>query len=173
MTEHACEFVVIAVCLGAYGVRGDVRIKSFTDVDADAFAYGPLFDETGTILVTPVRIRRAKDQFIVTPEEQREKEAWDALKGTLLHVPRTVLPDVAEDETYIEDLIGLKVIEASGEICGHVKAVHNFGAGDLIEIDLVAERRSVMVPFTKEDVPNLDLTAGKLCVTSLALWDAD
>ena len=144
---------VVAVILGAHGVRGDVRVKSFTDNPVDAFAYGPLTNETGAALVTPKSWREAKSYFIVSPEEFRQKEDWDELKGTLLHVPRAALPDLATDETYVDDLVGCAVFGPDGARLGDVKAVHNFGAGDLLEINPGTRAKTVLVPLTEEDVP--------------------
>ena len=120
--------------------------------------------------MSPVKIRAGKDHFIVTPEEQRQKEEWDGLKGTLLHVPRAVLPVAEDDEFYIEDLIGLSVVTSEGEAIGKVKAVHNFGADDLIEIEPPNNRKTVLVPFTEEDVPNVNLETQTIVVATFDLW---
>lgn len=164
------DLIVMAVLLGAHGVRGDCRIKSFTALGEDALAYGPLLGADGAVLVTPLKARAAKDHFIVTPEEQRQKEDWDAMKGTLLHVARADLPAPEADEVYIEDLIGLNAVDPAGASLGRVKAVHNFGAGDLLEVDAGAEAKTVMVPFTREDVPEFDLSTGKLVIATYAVW---
>ena len=103
------KLIVVGAIKGAHGVRGEVRVKSFTAVPDDVFGYGPLLDEAGQIVLTPQSARPGKDHFIVRPKEQKQKEAWDALKGMLLHVPRANLPDTSDDEFYIEDLIGLPV----------------------------------------------------------------
>jgi len=145
-------------------------VKSFTGEAADALSYGPLLDAGGAALVTPTRARMVKDHFIVTPEESRQKEDWDGLKGTLLHVSRAVLPPTEDDEVYIAELIGVAVFDEAGVALGNVKAVHNFGAGDLLEIDRAEGGKTVMVPFTEEDVPEIDLSEGRLVVTSFELW---
>lgn len=166
----AKDLIVIAVLLGAHGVRGDCRIKSFTGEPESVLTYGPLSDADGKVLVTPKRARPAKDHFIITPEESRQKEDWDALKGTLLHVARDVLPETEEDEVYIDELIGVSVFDLAGKALGSVKAVHNFGAGDLLEIDRVDQVKSVMVPFTEEDVPEIDLASGKIVMAHFDVW---
>ena len=166
----ADDLIVIAVLLGAHGVRGDCRVKSFTGAPEDALAYGPLLGEDGQVLLTPKRGRSVKDHFVVTPQEVRQKEEWDALKGTLLHVPRDVLPATEDDEVYIDELVGVAVFGRLGTALGTVKAMHNFGAGDLLEVSRIDGGKSVMVPFTQEDVPEIDLGAGKIVVATFDLW---
>jgi len=161
---------VVAVILGAHGVRGDLRIKSFTEFPEDAFSYGELLDQHGAQLVEPIKARPAKDHFIVTPTSIRQKEEWDGMRGTLLHVRRAALPDPEDDEIYIEDLIGLAVFDADGISIGRVKAVPNFGAGDLIEVSVEGAAKTVLVPFTEEDVPDIDLPSGCLVVANFDLW---
>jgi 16S rRNA processing protein RimM len=163
------KMIVVGVLKGAHGVRGEVRVKSFT-ADPDAvFDYGPLLDAAGKPVLTPKSARPGKDHFIVRPKEQKQKEDWDALRGTLLHVPRASLPEADEDEFYIEDLVGLDVFAGGSERAGRVRAVQDFGAGDLLEIDL-AGGGSVLVPFTLADVPVVDLAARRLVVASLDDW---
>ncbi|MEL7129257.1 MAG: ribosome maturation factor RimM [Pseudomonadota bacterium] len=164
------HLIVVAVILGAHGVRGDVRVKSFTELPEDALGFGPLMSADGAPLLTPRRARPVKDHFIVTPEEARQKETWDSLKGTLLHVHRSCLPAVDEDEFYIDDLTGCHVVDAAGLPIGRIKSVHNFGAGDLIEIAPVSGGKSVMVPFTEVDVPDVDLAAGRVTVATFGIW---
>ena len=166
----ADDLIVIAVLLGAHGVRGDCRVKSFTEVGSDAFGYGPLFGADGAVLVTPKKARPAKDHFVVSPEEFRQKEDWDGMKGTLLHVRRDVFPPTEADEVYIDELIGVSVVDEAGMPLGKVMAVHNFGAGDLLDIDPAGGGKSVMVPFTEEDVPEVDLGVGKIVVATFDLW---
>ncbi len=159
----------MGVVKGAHGVRGEVRVKSFTADPEDMFTYGALLDERGRPVLTPVSARPGTDHFIVRPKEQKQKEDWDALRGTLLHVPRSLLPQADEDEFYIEDLVGLDVFDGGAVPAGRVRAVHNFGADDLLEIDLPGAG-SVMVPFTLADVPVVDLASRRVVVADLAGW---
>ncbi|CAN0567074.1 unnamed protein product, partial [Laminaria digitata] len=115
--------IVVGVIKGAHGVRGDVRVKSFTADPDDVFTYGALTDEAGKPVLTPQSARPGKDHFIVRPKEQKQKEEWDAMRGTLLHVPRAKLPETDDDELYIEDLVGLQVFAGGNEPAGTVKAV--------------------------------------------------
>ncbi len=166
----ASRLVVVGVILGAHGVRGDVRVKSFTAEPEACFDYGPLLDAGGAALLEALRVRPGKAHFIVTPKVPREKEAWDALKGARLHVPRAALPEASEDEFYIDDLVGLEVV-AGGEVpIGRVKAVQNFGAGDLLEVAPSGGGRSVLVPFTRDDVPTVDIAAGRVVVATYEVW---
>ena len=164
------KLVTLGVILGAHGVRGDVRVKSFTAEAEDIFAYGPLKDDVGTVLITPTSVRAGKNHFIVSPEEQRQKEDWDALKGTKLCIERDRLPETEADEIYIDDLVGLHVVDDTSELIGTVKAVLNHGAGDLLEIMPKAGGKPVLVPFTHADVPDIDLGAGTVSVATFDLW---
>ena len=163
------KLIVVGVLKGAHGVRGDVRVKSFTADPEAVFDFGPLLDEAGKVILTPKSARPGKDHFIVRPKEQKQKEEWDALRGTLLHVPRASLPAADEDEFYIEDLVGLDVFTGGSERAGRIRAVQDFGAGDLLDIDLVGGG-SVFVPFTLADVPVVDIAARRVVVATLDEW---
>lgn len=164
------QLVVVGALMGAHGVRGDLRVKSFTAAPEDLFAYGPLLDGAGAVLIEPISARPAKTHFVVTPAAPRTREDWDAMKGTLLHVPRDVLPPAEEDEFYVQDLVGLTVYAGGEQPVGSVKAVQNYGAGDLIEVAPSEGGKSVLIPFTLDDVPTVDLGAGRIVVTSWELW---
>ncbi|MEM1036099.1 MAG: ribosome maturation factor RimM [Pseudomonadota bacterium] len=166
----ADKLVILGVILGAHGVRGDVRVKSFTAEPEDIFAYGALLGKTGETLLTPVSVRPAKAHFIVSPEERRQKEDWDAMKGVELCVDRDALPEADEDEIYIDDLVGLNVVDQDGAPLGKIKAVLNHGAGDLLEVAVKAGGKPVLIPFTLEDVPDVDLETGRVTVTTFDLW---
>ena len=170
MSKQKSELVVIGAVLGAHGVRGDVRVKSFTAEPEAAFDYAPFLDETGKLFMEPVKARPAKEHFIVTPKIQRQKEEWDNLKGTRLYVPRSALPDTDDDEFYIEDLVGLDVFAGGDEKIGSVKAVLNHGAGDLIEVQRSGAGKSVLVPFTFDDVPVVDIALKRIVVANFDIW---
>jgi 16S rRNA processing protein RimM len=164
------KLIAVGVLKGAHGVRGEVRVKSFTADPEALFAYGPLRDAAGAVLVTPVSNRPGKDHFIVRPKEARQKEDWDALRGTLLHVDRAQLPAADEGEFYIEDLAGLEVWDGAGSPAGRVRSVQNFGGGDLLEVELTGEAATLFVPFTLADVPVVDLGARRIVIPDLASW---
>ena len=130
--KHAAPegLVVVAQIAGAHGVRGEARIRSYTEIAEDCFSFGPLLDRDGRVLVTVARFQPHKDVFIVTTKETRQREEWEALKGTDLFAPREAFPDTDEDEFYVADLVGLSVTHADGRSLGVVRHVHNFGAGD-------------------------------------------
>lgn len=170
MNKQKSDLVVIGAILGAHGVRGDVRVKSLTAEPDALFDYAPFLDESGNTLVDPAKARPAKDHFIVTPKTIRQKEEWDRLKGTRLYVARSALPETDEDEFYIEDLVGLDVYAGGEEKIGRVKAVLNHGAGDLVEIQRCGAGKDVLVPFTFDDVPVVDLTLGRIVVANFDIW---
>lgn len=167
------KLIVVGALVGAHGVRGDVKVKSFTAAPENAFSYGPLLDGSGEAVLEPRTVRRAKAFFIVTPKSPRTREDWDAMKGTRLHVPFAVLPETEDNEVYVDELVGLNAFAPDGETLGRVKAVQNFGAGDLLEIAPEGSGQSVLIPFTEDDVPEIDIAAGALVITSWDLWTED
>ena len=156
----------VRVCVGAiggaYGVRGEVRLKSFCAVPEDIETYGPLTREDGTGAFTLAIIRPIKLGFCARIAEIRNKEEADALKGTLLYAPRERLPHLPDDEFYHTDLVGLLVVDTGGGVLGHVRAVHNHGASDLLELEIPGGSSTVLMPFTKTIVPTVDLNAGRI-----------
>jgi 16S rRNA processing protein RimM len=154
--------VCVGAIAGAYGVRGEVRLKSFT-ADPEAVAsYGPLATEDGARRFEVTLLGRVKNALRVRLSGVRTKEEADALRGTRLYVPRARLPDLPEDEFYHADLIGLEVTDTGGAPLGRVKAVHDHGAGDLLEILVPGARQTVLLPFTRAAVPTVDLAAGRI-----------
>lgn len=164
------KLIAVGVLRGAHGVRGEVRVKSYTADPEALFTYGPLLDETGAVLLTPKSARPGKDHFIVRPKEMKQKEEWDAMRGRLIHVPRARLPDADEDEFYIEDLAGMDVVDGAGSPAGRVKSVQNFGSGDLLEVEVTGSASTVFVPFTRLDVPEIDMAARRVVIPELAAW---
>lgn len=169
--RNADRLIVLGVIAGAHGVRGDVRVKSFTEDPGDIFSYGPLLSDDRTVLLEAKSFKPAKDHYIVTPKSPRPKEDWDGLKGARLHVPRSRLPSPDDDEFYIEDLVGLDAVSRDGVAVGTVKAVQDFGAGDLLEIaPAKAGEPSFFVPFTMEDVPEVHFATGQVILTDPEGW---
>jgi 16S rRNA processing protein RimM len=155
------KLVVVGQIAGAFGVKGEVRVRSFTDDPEACFTCGPLLDDGGRIVLTPVKHRTLNDLFGVTAKEARQREEWEAMRGTLLHAPREALPEVEEGEVYVTDLIGLRVLHVDGRDLGVVKAIQNFGAGDLVEIR-PPKGPTYFVPFTEDNFPEVDLPSGVL-----------
>lgn len=153
----------LGVITGAHGIRGQVRVKSFTADPEHLTAYGALSDAKGEHVFKLTVNGQSKGQLIVKIKGVNDRNAAEGLKGQELFIDRDRLPAPDEDEFYHADLIGLSVETIDGEAYGKVKAVHDFGAGDILDIALVGGK-AVMLPFTKETVPAIDLTAGKLVV---------
>ncbi|WP_019960289.1 ribosome maturation factor RimM [Woodsholea maritima] len=156
-------FILVGAIAGAHGVKGEVKIKSFT-ADPDAvFDYGPFLNKTGAPLFTVKSHKSTNDGFIARIAEVKSREEAQALKGTQLFVPREVFPDLEEDEFYYTDLYGLKVEDLEGNPLGEVKAVFDYGAGDLLELHKTPDRKgSWLLAFTREAVPHIDIKAGKI-----------
>lgn len=155
------KLIVVGQIAGAFGVRGEVRVRSFTDDPEACFSYGPLYDADGRVVLTPVKHRSLNDLFGVTAKERRQREDWEAMRGTLLHAPREALPEAEEGEIYVADLIGMRVVHADGRELGVVKSVQNFGAGELLEIR-PSSGATYLLPFTEEIFPQIDADAGVL-----------
>jgi len=163
-SEMSGDLVLLGRISAAHGVRGEVKINSFTDVPEDIAAYGPLKDGAGRRFF--IRQARAHKGMSVTAviDGVTDRNAAEALKGVALYVAREMLPEADEDEWYHADLIGLAVFSPEGEGLGEIIAVQNFGAGDLLEIKPPAESRTVLIPFTKAAVPIVDVKAARVIV---------
>ena len=156
------------VCLGqfgaAHGVRGEVRLRSFTADPLAIADYGPLETEDGTVIEIE-NLRPAKDHFVATLSGIADRNAAERLTNVKLYVPRDRLPPTDEpDEFYYADLIGLAAVDRAGNPLGTVLAVHNFGAGDLLEIRLDADSNTELLPFDAATVPEVDLKARRLVI---------
>ncbi|OYX45173.1 MAG: 16S rRNA processing protein RimM [Alphaproteobacteria bacterium 32-64-14] len=154
------KLIVVAQIAGAFGVKGEARVRSFTDDPAAAFTYGPLLDADGRVVLTPVKHRPLNEGFGVTTAEKKQREEWEAMRGTLLHAAREALPAPAEEEgeVYVADLIGCDVVHVDGRRLGVVKAMHDFGAGDLVEVQPPAGQ-AYFLPFTEDVFTQLDMKA--------------
>jgi 16S rRNA processing protein RimM len=146
---------------GSYGVRGEVRLKSFCAEPTAIADYGPLFTEDGTRSFKITLTRPVAGGLGARITGVATKEEADALKGISLYVARDKLPSLPDDEYYYADLIGLEARDTGGAVLGKVTAMHNHGAGDLIEI---AGATSLLLPFTLATVPMVDLALGRIVV---------
>ena len=155
--------VCLGVITGVRGLRGEVRIKSFTAEPEDVAAYGPLSDMAGTRRFDLSVTGKVKGQIIGRIAGIKSREAAEALKGCELHVPRSALPETEDEAFYHADLVGLAAETTTGEALGKVIAVYDFGAGDVLEISGGA-RGTVMVPFTHQVVPEVEMAAGRLVI---------
>ena len=183
--------ICIAKIAGAFGVSGEIKIKPFTQDPESCALYGPLYDENGQIILTPTHHRVVGTHVILRAPEIDSREAALALKGCLLYVARDSLPAIEdEDDFYYADLIGLLVKSRCGKTMGHVIAVHEFGAGDMLEIrpldrpsketrkeqckesrkahnkapSKAKKPQSFFHPFTKQAVPKVDIDAGRIII---------
>ena len=148
--------IVLAAVAGAHGIRGEVRLKLFVDAP-DSLRRYPSFDAGGRrVTLTALRPGGggSGDGAIARFAEITDRTAAEALRGTVLTVPREALPPLADGEYYHADLIGLPVVDTDGAAVGTVIAVENFGAGDILEIEK-PDRRTFMVPLTPAAVPEI------------------
>jgi len=156
------DLICVGAIAGAFGVQGEVRIKSFT-ADPEAIAdYAPLTCEDGSRSFDLQLTRAIAQGFAARLSGVRSKEEADALKGLRLFAPRDRLPALPDDEFYHADLIGLAVFDTGGKQLGTVKAVLNHGASDLLEVQLPGASATVLVPFTLAVVPTVDLASGRI-----------
>ena len=152
------NLILVGHIKGAFGVKGEVRLHPYTDEPGGIVAYGPLYDKDGKIVLTPKRAHAISDGVAVTAKEVKTREDAEALKGTRLYVPRDEFPDPQEDdEFYAVDLIGCAVQNLNGDALGQIHAIHDFGAGDVLEIKQGA--KTWFLPFTAENTPRIDLKA--------------
>jgi len=154
--------VCVGAIAGAFGVAGEVRLKSFC-AEAEAMAgYGPLWTEDGARSFSVRITRPVAGGLAARLSGVDTREAAQALRGVRLFADRSALPALPDDEYYHADLIGLTVQDPGGKVLGRVSAVLNHGAGDLLEVVPGPGVPSVLVPFTRAIVPTVDLAAGRI-----------
>jgi 16S rRNA processing protein RimM len=158
------RLVLVARVAGAFGVKGELRIRTFTENPLSLLQYRHLQRADGSPALTLISARSFKDGVIGRAREAETKEAADALKGLDLYAPRSALPPPGEDEFYLTDLIGLRAETPDGAALGHIKAVPNFGAGDVLEIQPPGRGKSWLVAFTRESAPEIDITGGRIVI---------
>jgi 16S rRNA processing protein RimM len=158
----------VAVIGAPHGVRGEVRLRSFTEDPMALMRYGALEAEDGSRALELEAVRPAKNALVARFSEVTNRDAAAELRNVKLYVPRARLPEPEEETYYHRDLIGLVAVDPDGAVLGSVCAVQNFGAGDLIEIAPNAGGPSVLVPFTKAYVPVVDIPGGRVVVDRLA-----
>jgi 16S rRNA processing protein RimM len=161
--------VAIPVCVArigaAHGVRGAVKLWTFTEDPRAVQRYGPLFTRDGARQFEVTHVREAKDHLVATLKGVATRDEAERLNGIELYVPREKLPDTDDNEYYHADLIGLAAVTTADQPLGHVVAIHNFGAGDIIEI-APPKGDTMLLPFTNAVVPTVDL-AGRRVVIEL------
>ena len=148
----------------AQGLKGEVRLRAYTQKPADIAAYGALEDETGRgIEIESVRV--TPKALIARIKGVTTREAAEALTHTKLYLPRARLPASDEDEWYHADLVGLAAVNADGAPIGTVVAIYNFGAGDIVEITPASGEANMLVPFNTVTVPEIDIAQGRIVLS--------
>lgn len=157
--------VLVARFGAAHGVRGEVKLWSFTQDPVAVTGYGALETEDGARQFEIASLRPSKDHFVARIAGVEDREAAEALRNLELFVPRDRLPPIEESDTfYCADLVGLDAITEDDAKLGTVTAVHNFGAGDIVEIAPAGGGAPLMVSFTETNVPEIDLAAKRIVV---------
>ncbi|MGY6534987.1 MAG: ribosome maturation factor RimM [Pararhodobacter sp.] len=155
------ELICVGAIAGAFGVRGEVRLKSFCAEPRDIARYGPLLTADGARQFTVTLGKPIPNGFSARLGGIDSREAAEALRGVRLHAHRAMLPALPDDEYYHADLVGLEVRDTGGAVLGRVSAVMNHGAGDLLEVRRHGAE-AVLLPFTRAVVPTVDLAAGRV-----------
>ncbi|MDP1617718.1 ribosome maturation factor RimM [Phenylobacterium sp.] len=157
----ADKLIQVARVAGAFGVRGELRITTFTEAPMSLAAFKALLRQDGSPGLTLTGARPVKGGVVCRAKEVETREQAEALRGLNLFIPRDALPDPDEDEFYLTDLIGAAVETPAGERLGEVKSVQDFGAGDLLEVQPTSGP-SWWLPFTRDNVPEVKLAEGRL-----------
>jgi 16S rRNA processing protein RimM len=178
MTTSTEDRVCVGAVTGVRGLKGEVRIKSFTADPDDIAAYGPVSTEDASRSFRVKVTAHAKGLLIARLDGVNDRTVAEGLKGTRLYVPRSALPKPGDGDFYHADLVGLAAETETGERLGTVKAVHNFGAGDILEIAAPEDgpeegKEDLMVPFTLDTVPEVDLPGRRVVVVPPAYVEAD
>lgn len=155
------SLILVGRVAGAFGVKGEVRITTYTADPMALVGYRELKRETGQPALTLAGGRQTKGGIIVHAKEVETREQAEALRGLRLYIPREILPEPDEDEFYVTDLVGLAVVTPEGEPLGRIKDVRDFGAGDLLEVQ-PQTGASWWLPFTREAVPQVKIADGKV-----------
>jgi 16S rRNA processing protein RimM len=155
--------ICVARIGAAHGVRGAVKLWTFTEDPLAVTRYGPLSTRDGGRQFEVTSAREAKGHLVATLAGITKREEAERLNGVELYVAREKLPVAAEDEYYHADLIGLAAVTTTGEMLGSIVAIHNFGAGDIIEI-APSQGATMLLPFSNAVVPTVDLAGGRVVI---------
>ena len=155
--------ICVARIGAAHGVRGAVKLWTFTEDPLAVTRYGQLMTKDGARQFEVTHVREAKGHLVATLKGIATREEAERLNGVELYVAREKLPATSEDEYYHTDLIGLAAVNAAGEPLGRVIAIHNFGAGDIIEI-APPNGATMLLPFSNAVVPTVDLEGGRVVI---------
>jgi 16S rRNA processing protein RimM len=158
------ERICVARIGAPHGVRGEVKLWSFTADPAAVAGYGPLESQDGTLRFEIEALRPAKDHLVARLSGVRDRDAAQRLTNVDLYVPRERLPVPAPEEFYHADLIGLRAENRDGTALATVVGIHDFGAGDLLELRAAGASSTVLMPFTAETVPVVDIAGGRVVI---------
>jgi len=159
--------IVIGAVASAHGVRGQFKVKPFTAAPEDVAAYGPVCLEDGRRIQLKVR-GRANQLLICSADEITDRRSAEALKGQTFSVERSALPGLADDELYHADLIGLAVLDDTGRPLGQVAGLHNFGAGEILEVRVPEHSTTELYPFYPPFLRDVDLASGRIILAVTA-----
>jgi 16S rRNA processing protein RimM len=171
--DQGADRLLVGEIGAAQGLKGEVRLRSYTQDPAEIAAYGPLQDETGAKLIEIEHVRVTPKAVIARVKGVTTREGAEALNGTKLYLARAALPAREEGEWYVADLIGLDAVDTSGAPLGTVVGVHNFGASDLVEVAPANGGETLLVPFTEAAVPEVDIENGRLVLVPPEELDED
>jgi 16S rRNA processing protein RimM len=157
----ASNGLLVGVISGAHGLKGEVKVKTFTASPDGIGRYGPLFTDTGRSFAVKTLRAIKGDSVSLLFKGVNDRRSAERLKGLRLYIPRSALPESKKNEFYHADLLGLRVEDESGKKLGIVRGIHNFGASDVIEIE-DAHGETTMIPFTREIVPTVDIAGGRI-----------
>ena len=164
--------ICVARIGAAHGVRGAVKLWTFTEDPLAVLHYGPLATKDGARQFVVTQAREAKGHLVATLKGIATRDDAERLNGIELYIARDKLPETDEGEYYHADLIGLAAVNAADEPLGRVIAIHNFGAGDIIEI-APPQGSTLLLPFTNAVVPTVDLAGGRVVIELPAEIDGD
>ena len=155
--------VLVGVIVGAHGIKGEVKLKSFTSDPLSIGRYGPLQSKPGQQFEI-IKLKAAKDDFIASLRNVNDRNEAETLKGVELFVAREKLPKLKTHEAYAHDLMGLDVVMENGSKLGKLVGMPNYGAGDLLEVAVEGNSETVLIPFTNAFVPQEDFSNGRIIV---------
>jgi 16S rRNA processing protein RimM len=155
--------VLVGVIVGAHGIKGEVKLKSFTSDPLSIGRYGPLQSTSGKQFEI-ARLKASKDDFIASLRNVNDRNEAETLKGVELFVSREKLPKLKTHEAYAHDLMGLEVVLENGSKLGKLVGMPNYGAGDLLEVAVDGNSETVLIPFTNAFVPQEDFSNDKITV---------
>ncbi|MEP7173883.1 MAG: ribosome maturation factor RimM [Aestuariivirga sp.] len=155
--------VLVGVIVGAHGIKGEVKLKSFTSDPLSIGRYGPLQSTSGKQFEI-IKLKAAKDEFIASLKNVNNRNEAETFKGVELFVSREKLPKLKTHEAYAHDLMGLDVVLENGSKLGKLVDMPNYGAGDLLEVAVEGNSETILIPFTNAFVPQDDFSTGKIIV---------